>query len=115
MQQRAIKQLEDCSWRLLLKGLPFDVTQQDIFTLFKHTDSITSITILTKGNTPTGSAIVRFASENDVTRALKSLKEPFIRKRKVEATLDITDFSHRIQTVHKPIAVDRFRLPRRYF
>ncbi|GFE55592.1 RNA binding protein protein, putative [Babesia ovis] len=115
MQFRTFTQLEDCRWRLLLRGLPFDVTQGEIRSVFSNNDRITSVTIVAKGSTPTGCAVVRFASEIEAIRALKSFKDVYIRKRQIEATLDFTDFSQRIQRIHKPIAVDRFRLPRRYF
>ncbi|CDR94832.1 hypothetical protein BBBOND_0111300 [Babesia bigemina] len=86
MQPRYFGFLNDSRWRLLLKGAE-----------------------------PTGTAIVRFASEVEAVRALKDFRDVYLRKRKIEATLDFTDFSQRIQRVHKPIAVDRYRLPLRFF
>ncbi|KAK1936314.1 hypothetical protein X943_002711 [Babesia divergens] len=90
MQLRNFTRLNDCRWRLLLK-------------------------LCSESHAPTGCAIVRFDSELEAVHALKAFGEVYIRKRRIVAALDFTDFPQRIQRVHKPIAVDRFRLPLRFF
>lgn len=115
MQLRNFTRLNDCRWRLLLKGLPFDVTVEEIRSVFSNNGSIISVSIVGKSHAPTGCAIVRFDSELEAVRALKAFEEVYIRKRRIVAALDFTDFPQRIQRVHKPIAVDRFRLPLRFF
>ncbi|GBE60013.1 RNA binding protein, putative [Babesia ovata] len=115
MQLRYFSIVNDSSWRLLLKGLPFDATTEEVRALFANNGSVKSVTLVRKGAEPTGSAIVRFASEVEAVRALKDFRDVYVRKRKIEAILDFTEFTQRIQRVHKPIAVDRFRLPLRFF
>ncbi|GIX65374.1 multiple RNA-binding domain-containing protein 1 [Babesia caballi] len=115
MQLRFFTIVNDTRWRLLLKGLPFDVTTEEIRSIFSNNGSIQSVSIVGKGSEPTGCAVVRFESEVEAVRALKNFRDIYIRKRKIFASLDFTDFSQRIQRVYKPIAVDRFRLPLRFF
>ncbi|KAK1443266.1 hypothetical protein BgAZ_201420 [Babesia gibsoni] len=115
MQLRRFTLINDCRWRLLLKGLPFDVTGEEIRGIFANRSSIQSVSLVGKSNASTGCAIVRFNSELEAVQALKNLGEVYIRKRKVEASLDFTDFSQRIEKIHKPTLVDRFRLPSRFY
>ncbi|KAF5153414.1 RNA recognition motif family protein [Theileria parva strain Muguga] len=109
---RNFSTFKDLNFRLLVKGLPFDVTESDIKQLFTGFN-LSSIHFITRRNKPLGSCYV-YLEENEAKDAIKLLNGKFFKQKKLEVTLDLLKIDDRIQLVHKPESVDRFREPSRY-
>ncbi|KAI4837881.1 RNA-binding protein [Plasmodium brasilianum] len=101
--------------RLKLRGLPFDVSQEEIKTFFKNfklSNEEHSIHIIKGlGNKPTGHAYVYFDDEEEARNACQALNRKFLRNRYIEIYIDYV-FNHNITPVKEHVTTlmrDRYR------
>ncbi|EKX72118.1 hypothetical protein BEWA_045820 [Theileria equi strain WA] len=100
-------------YRLLVKGLPFTATKEDLVDLFKGFDPST-VLLISRRKRFVGSAYVYLEEETKALEACKLLNGSFFKDRKLDVSLDFLNFGSRIQPVYRPISMDRYRNPSRY-
>nr|PVC52848.1 hypothetical protein MACL_00000482 [Theileria orientalis] len=96
-----------------VKGLPFDVKESDIKSLFSGFN-LPLVEFITKRGKPIGCAYVYLSKETEAREAKNKVDGKCIKNKKVQVTLDFLKIDSRIQPVYKPISVDRFRQPSRF-